>query len=151
MLVTRHWINEVPITIGGFYGFAQGPTWPKARQLSDQLLETFTTEIVLGMSGIRIFVGDFNQEPGDLIQHQIWAQHGWCNAQELAEQTLSHVRSPTCKHVNERDQIWERGPPIASDLKASQATRLEFGDHGVRGRAEFFGNFVNSQDSRHFV
>eukprot|EP00435_Cladocopium_sp_Y103_P012734 s3515_g3.t1 len=41
VLLTKHWIHNFPITIGTFYGFAQGPTWPKARQLSDQLLEIF--------------------------------------------------------------------------------------------------------------
>ena len=58
VLLTRHWMNQLPIAIGTFYGFAQGPTWPKARQLSDQLSETFTTELVLGMSGVRMVMGD---------------------------------------------------------------------------------------------
>ena len=70
MLLTRHWIHDLPVTVGGFYGYAQGPTWPAARQLSDQLLETFTKEFVLGMSGVRLLVGDFNFEPGELVQQQ---------------------------------------------------------------------------------
>ena len=76
VMITRHWANSLPITIGTFYGFAQGPTWPKARQMSDQLLETYTTELVIGMSGVRLVMGDFNFEPGQLIQQQIWMKHG---------------------------------------------------------------------------
>jgi len=66
VLITRHWAHKLPISIGTFYGFAQGPTWPKARQLSDQLLETFTQELVFGMTGVRLIMGDFNQEPEQL-------------------------------------------------------------------------------------
>ena len=106
VLITRHWANQLPISIGTFYGFAQGPTWPRARQLSDQLLETFTTEMVLGMTGVRLIMGDFNQEPEQLTQHHIWMRHGWRNAQHLAEHLLHHQIVPTCKGVNERDQIW---------------------------------------------
>eukprot|EP00438_Fugacium_kawagutii_P025316 Skav217869 [mRNA] locus=scaffold2487:75358:81453:+ [translate_table: standard] len=49
LMMTRHWANGLPITIGTVYGYAKGPTWPKARQLTDQLLETFTTEMVIGI------------------------------------------------------------------------------------------------------
>ena len=106
VLLTRHWIQALPITVGTFYGYAQGPTWPKAHQLSDQLLETYTTELVLGMSGVRMIMGDFNQEPGQLTQHRIWMQHGWKNAQNAAAEMFGHHIAPTCKGSNERDQIW---------------------------------------------
>ena len=106
VMLARHWMNQLPITIGTFYGFAQGPTWLRARQLSDQLLETFTTELILGMAGVRLMVGDFNQEPGQLTQQIIWQQHGWRNAQQVAAELFQHQPVPTCKGSTERDQIW---------------------------------------------
>jgi len=127
MLLTRHWIHDLPVTVGGFYGYAQSPTWPAARQLSDQLLETFTKEFVLGMSGVRLLVGDFNFEPGELVQQQIWERHGWCNAQTLAVRTLQHEWTPTCKQVNERDQIWLS--PEAAQLMRGLYLQEHFADH----------------------
>lgn len=129
VLLTRHWIGQLPVTIGGFYGFAQGPTWPKARQQSDQLLETFTQHVVLGMSGIRILLGDFNHDPGELVQQQIWARHGWCNAQTLAADTLHHEWQPTCKHTTERDQIWLS--PEAASLLRGLSVQEHFADHAT--------------------
>ena len=97
VLLTRHWVAATPITVGTFYGYARGPTWPRARQLSDQLLENFTTEVILGMSGVRLIMGDFNQEAGQLVQQQIWLRHGWRNAQQLAEEMLNHNPFPHAK------------------------------------------------------
>ena len=51
-------------------------------------------------------MGDFNQEPGALIQQQIWMRHGWQNAQHLAAETFNHLVTPTCKGATEADQIW---------------------------------------------
>ena len=49
LLLTRHWASSMPITVGTFYGYPKGPTWPGAKQLSDELLTNFTTQVVLGM------------------------------------------------------------------------------------------------------
>ena len=106
VLLTRHWANDTPITVGTFYGYAQGPTWPKSQQLSDQLLETYTTELVMGMSGVRLCMGDFNQEAGKLTQQQIWMRHGWRNAQQVATEMFGHEPAPTCKGSTAPDQIW---------------------------------------------
>eukprot|EP00435_Cladocopium_sp_Y103_P056110 s2860_g18.t2 len=127
VLLTRHWINNFPVTIGGFYGFAQGPTWPRARHLSDQILETYTREVVLGMSGVRLLVGDFNQDPEVLVQQQVWARHGWQNAQTLAASTLFHEWQPTCKFSTERDQIWLS--PEAAQLLRELHLHEHFADH----------------------
>ena len=129
LLLTRHWVQQCPITMGGFYGFAQGPTWPKAKQHSDQLLETFTREVVLGMDGIRMLVGDYNFEPEELTQQKIWKRHGWTNAQTLAAEIFHHEWTPTCKNVNERDQIW-LSPEAAQLFRGVQFHEI-FSDHLV--------------------
>jgi hypothetical protein len=120
-------VSDVPITIGGFYGYAQGPTWPRARQLSDQVLETFTQQLVIGMDGIRLIVGDFNHEPGELVQQRVWQRYGWVNAQTLGISTLEHEWTPTCKHATERDQIWLS--PEAACLMRKIALDEHFADH----------------------
>ena len=105
-LVTRHWIGKTPVVIGGFYGYAQGPTWPRSKQLSDALLITLTQEVIIGMQGIRIIQGDFNYEPGELQQHLVWQRYGWRNAQDVAAELFNHEVTMTCKHRTQRDQIW---------------------------------------------
>eukprot|EP00435_Cladocopium_sp_Y103_P032314 s106_g8.t1 len=127
VLMTRHWINSTPVSVGGFYGYAQGPTWPKARQLSDQVLETFTREVVMGMSGVRILQGDYNQNPGALVQQQIWERYGWRNAQSAAVDLLNHEWMATCKNATEPDQIWLS--PEALHLLRGIAIRSHFADH----------------------
>ena len=106
VLISRHWAGSLPIVIGTFYGFTRGPTWPNAIKLSDSLLETYTREIVIGVQGVRLIQGDFNQAPGHLQQQQIWMRYGWMNLQSLAEQCLDHQHVMTCKHATEPDQIW---------------------------------------------
>eukprot|EP00438_Fugacium_kawagutii_P025911 Skav228848 [mRNA] locus=scaffold4472:1077:5912:+ [translate_table: standard] len=127
VLVSRHWIGQYPIVIGGFYGFAQGPTWPQSRKLSDSLLETMTTNIVMGMQGIRIIQGDFNYNPGELLQQRIWRRYSWCEAQELAEQLFDHQTQMTCKNSTQRDQIW-LSPEAASLMRGIHVFDL-FADH----------------------
>ena len=126
VLLTRHWVTGLPITVGTYYGYPQGPTWPKAKSLNDKLLATFTQEVVLGMSGVRVIQGDFNFDPEELPQQRIWRCHGWCNAQTIATELLQHEATPTCKHATERDQIWlspeavtpgiMQIPPISSSI-----------------------------------
>eukprot|EP00435_Cladocopium_sp_Y103_P016937 s4955_g4.t1 len=106
VLLTRHWANNTPITIGTFYGYAPGPTWPQSRKLSDELLATFTKEVIFGMEGIRILSGDFNKEPGVLHQQQLWMRHGWQNAQQVAQMLFDHEIVATCKGATQPDQIW---------------------------------------------
>ena len=58
------------------------------------------------MHGVRLIQGDVNQEAGQLIQQQIWARHGWQNAQTVASAMFHDEVAPTCKGATERDQIW---------------------------------------------
>eukprot|EP00435_Cladocopium_sp_Y103_P072449 s162_g40.t1 len=129
VLLTRHWAASTPITVGTVYGYPKGPTWPRAKQLSDQILETFTTELVLGMSGVRMIMGDYNHEPGQLTQHQIWMRHGWRSAQQLAAELFDHEVQPTCKGTTETDQIWLS--PEAICLVRGLQVRDHFMDHST--------------------
>eukprot|EP00438_Fugacium_kawagutii_P011104 Skav203175 [mRNA] locus=scaffold39:98339:103385:- [translate_table: standard] len=129
VLLTRHWTGTLPITVGTFYGYAQGPTWPQARKLSDQLLETFTVELVMGMTGVRIIMGDFNFNPGQLTQQQIWLRHGWQNLQDVSQRLFDHVPVPTCKGVNERDQVWLS--PEAIQILRGLTIQDDFVDHST--------------------
>eukprot|EP00438_Fugacium_kawagutii_P015810 Skav206886 [mRNA] locus=scaffold3287:72863:77896:+ [translate_table: standard] len=129
VLVTRHWVGPCPIVVGSFYGYSQGPTWPRSKQMSDALLQTYTNEIVLGMQGVRLIQGDFNYEPSQLQQQQLWLWHGWRNAQDLGQELFGWSPTPTCKHSTQRDQIWLS--PEAIQLLRKVEVFDYFADHSI--------------------
>ena len=129
VLLTRHWVSGCPIVVGGFYGFAQGPTWPASKQLSNELLSTFTQEVVIGMAGIRIIQGDFNYDPMELDQQRVWHQYGWRSAQAVAAEMFDHEIQATCKKATERDQIWLS--PEAIQLLRNVTISDDFADHST--------------------
>eukprot|EP00435_Cladocopium_sp_Y103_P073834 s627_g45.t1 len=81
------------------------------------------------MSGVRLVMGDYNQEPGQLTQQQIWLRHGRRNAQDVAAELFFHEILPTCKGVNQRDQIWLS--PEAIQLLRGIAITDVFVDHST--------------------
>ena len=79
------------------------------------------------MSGVRLMVGDFHFDLGELVQQQVWECYGWCNAQTLATTMLQHEWAPTCKQATERDQIWLS--PEAVQLLQGVSLQEHFADH----------------------
>ena len=125
VLVTRQWASNLPITVCTFYGFPSSPTWPMAKRL----LETFTREIVLGTSGVRVIAGDYNAPPESLSHQKIWRQHGWVNAQTHAIQHLGHTWQPTFKQSTEPDQVW-LSPEAAALLRGLEIKQV-FAEHAT--------------------
>ena len=106
LLMSRSWIGNVPVTSCTFYGYSSGPTWPKARALSDELLTTVTRELIYGCGGVRMVAGDFNCSPGALGQQRAWMEMGWKSAQQAALEMFGTPVSPTCHQSTEPDQLW---------------------------------------------
>ena len=129
LLTARHWCYGTPITISTVYGYPQGPSWPKAKTLTNELLRNLTTNMVLGMQGVRLIVGDYNNEPEQLREQQIWKYHGWANAQCLAQAKWNQTKVFTCKNATERDQIWLS--PEAQLLLSKVEVTHDFIDHST--------------------
>ena len=106
MLTTRHMIGQTAVTNMVIYGFPKGPTWPNAWQLTEELLQIATTEIILGGTGPRLIGGDFNMDAWGIPLFNYWRQLGWISAQELAERLWGQEPQFTCKHATERDIVW---------------------------------------------
>ena len=73
---------------------AKGPTFPNARALSEELLQSVTENLVFGREGPRAILGDFNCPAGHLQQMQVWQPLGWVELQNLMHQCLWHYPSP---------------------------------------------------------
>lgn len=127
VMLSRHFVGPTPFTVASIYGFPAGPTWPRNRSLTEQLLTTVTKEVVLGTSGCRIIQGDFNQPADGLDAFQIWRHYGWVEAQCLAKDLWGRHIEATCKNASTVDLMWLS--PEAAMLCVQVGTMDVFADH----------------------
>lgn len=127
VMLSRHFVGPTPFTVASIYGFPAGPTWPRNRSLTEQLLTTVTKEVVLGTSGCRIIQGDFNQPADRLDAFQIWRHYGWVEAQCLAKDLWGRHIEATCKNASTVDLMWLS--PEAAMLCVQVGTMDVFADH----------------------
>ena len=107
LLMVRHVIGALHITVASCYGYPRNPTWPQGHKLTNELIKPLTQQLVIGQSGVRLILGDFNQQQaGTLAEQQIWMAHGWVSAQNFATHHLGHEWQPTSGTNSEVDQIW---------------------------------------------
>ena len=92
MMASQHFIHGHPLTHVCLYGYPRSPTWPRASWLTQQLLDVVTNEIVIGASGCRVVVGDFNHGPQALAHFDTWRAYGWRSAQDWARCLVSLFR-----------------------------------------------------------
>ena len=129
LLATRHIVNDVPIQVATIYGYASGPTWSQSRALTDQMLAFYTKQFVIGGSGPRLIVGDFNKEPHQLQELSIWQNLGWVEAQEYAANSWGQQIHNTCKHASRIDHIWMS--PEAAMMCSAVGIQEVFADHAT--------------------
>eukprot|EP00438_Fugacium_kawagutii_P032420 Skav234923 [mRNA] locus=scaffold840:956698:961575:+ [translate_table: standard] len=106
LLTTQHFVNGLPLLISNVYGYPRGPTWPRAKQLTTELLSVLTQEIVLGSTGPRLIGGDFNWEEADLEPFALWQRFGRRSAQDLAWELWGVEKQKTCKAATTPDIVW---------------------------------------------
>ena len=106
VLVTQHFINDVPVTLVTVYWFPRGPTRPDSHHLNNELLMAISTEVVIGGNGIRIIAGDFNETEQQGAHFPLWARYGWQNAQTFASDHWGWTPQNTSKGAKEVDMLW---------------------------------------------
>ena len=106
VLLTAARLGSLDVAAATVYLPPVGPSYPKARQLSEELLAPITENLVYGRQGPRMILGDFNSTAGSLRNMQLWQSQGWIEVQNLFADT--HFRTPemTCKGATAPDQIW---------------------------------------------
>lgn len=119
------------ITGANVYLWPRGPTWPKAVEASNNLLNRLTQEIVLSRTGLRFITGDFNHEEKLLDSIEIWKQQGWVDAQTYASERWGREICATCKGKTVRDHIW-LSPEFLPYIQKVQV-RPVFADHSGVG------------------
>eukprot|EP00438_Fugacium_kawagutii_P028090 Skav211003 [mRNA] locus=scaffold1610:94452:115803:- [translate_table: standard] len=106
VLTTQHFVRNFAVLVSSVYGYPRGPTWPNARQLTEDLVSVLSREVVLGASGPRIIGGDFNCGDNDLEAFRLWHRMGWRSAQDFAWEMWGVEKKMTCKAATEPDLVW---------------------------------------------
>ena len=129
VLCAQHYVAGHTVTVQTVYGYPMGPTWPDARQRTNAMLSHVTRELVLGSHGIRLIVGDFNHSLAQLSETDIWRQHGWAEAQEVAQLWWAQEPQATCKGTTVRDFVW-LSPEALTVLSRVHVTEI-FQEHST--------------------
>ena len=104
--VVHHSVAGHAVISANVYGYPSGPTYPDAHKRTNALLSTLTEKLVLGRTGLRCIVGDYNANPSQLDEVSIWRQRRCIEAQELAWNRWVMQPQPTCKGRTTRDFIF---------------------------------------------
>ena len=129
LLVSQHFISNVPVMLVSVYGFPKGPTWPDAHKLNERLLQVVTEEVIIGGNGVRIVTGDFNETATQGAHFPSWSRYGWQNAQTYAQENFGWTPQATSKGAREVDMLWLS--PEALALFRHIEVRDVFSDHST--------------------
>ena len=106
IVMTAAQLGSLEVASATIYCPPVGPTYPRAKQLAEALLEPVTEQLVYGRQGPRLICGDFNAAPGSLKAMKLWQSQGWIELQQLFLETHFRPPEPTCKNSTNPDQIW---------------------------------------------
>ena len=123
------YLGGLEIAAATVYCPPKGPTFPKAREASEELLAPITEQLVYGRAGPRAILGDFNCPSGSLDAMQHWISQGWIELQQLQLQQHGIAPAFTCKGVTSPDQLWIS--PELVKFVVNSAVWSIFPDHAV--------------------
>ena len=127
--VAQFWWGPQRILATSLYLWPRGPTWPKATEASNLLLEQVTKEVVLSRTGFRAIVGDFNHDETQLQSLAVWKQQGWFEIQQFGEEMWHREIAMTCKGRTVRDFVW-LSPEFKPFVQGARVWEL-FADHAA--------------------
>lgn len=123
-------IGELDLVGATIYGFARSPTHPDATAKTAALLKVVTQELILGRTGCRFVLGDFNEGAHEHQIKETWRLHGWREVQELWQEWYGDPEISTCKGSTKQDQIW-LSPELQACLKLVEVCSELFPSHAA--------------------
>ena len=126
------------------YGWAPGPTWPRAHQATRDLLRHLSQEVVWGSSGMMFIAGDYNGSEDVFPERLEWQQAGWREVQDLHQLNTGEGPYATCKGASRPDRLWI-SPELAAYFVSCEVQDL-FSDHSV-----LTGKFEIPMEATHYT
>ena len=127
----QFWAGPFSMIGINLYGWSRSPTWPKAIEATNEMLETVTKELILSRTGPRFVVGDFNLQEEHAPILAMWRDLGWTEVQDWAFARHQRAYTPTCKKTTYVDKIFVSAE-LLPYLKQVRTWEL-FADHDVIG------------------
>lgn len=125
------WFGPFQMEGANVYGWPRSPTWPRAAEATETMLQHITQELVLSRTGPRFIVGDFNCKSHESPSMMLWKSQGWVDVQEWAFHKYGRSHTLTSKNTNILDYIF-LSPELAQYLTCVDAWTL-FADHTTIG------------------
>ena len=122
------WIGSSWVFGGIAYGFAHDAHTKDVQHQTDELLQELTNQVVYSGHPLAFVAGDWNQEPGVLLEPLRWEQKGWKDIQTVAAQRWGIKETVTCKHSTRKDFMY-LSPGLQDLLKSVSNTWDHFADH----------------------
>ena len=98
-------VGDAWLTGIAFYGAPTGPTQPRAKQLTEELLSSACDRLAC-CRGLAFLGGDFNHDVHQLPSFKRLIAMGYVEVQELMFRRTGTLPKPTCRHKTQRDLLW---------------------------------------------
>ena len=129
--VQDFWVTGIAL-----YGTPTGPTQPRARQVTNELL-SLAVERLKSCRGPAFVGGDINQDLCYLPAVSRLLEMGYVEVQDLQYRLTGQLPRPTCQHKTQRDFLWV-SPQLAADFVSCEVDHDIWVDHSTL-RAVFRG------------
>eukprot|EP00435_Cladocopium_sp_Y103_P013434 s711_g3.t1 len=115
---------------GVAYGFAQSSETPQVKQMTEELLQSLSQQVVHSSQQFAFIAGDFNQLYDSLVEPKKWEAMGWREVQQLAIERWGVTPVATCKHTSRKDFVY-LSPALVQFVQSVQNSWELFADHSV--------------------
>eukprot|EP00435_Cladocopium_sp_Y103_P065573 s99_g27.t1 len=115
---------------GVAYGFAQSSETPQVKQMTEELLQSLSQQVVHSSQQFAFVAGDFNQLYDSLVEPKKWEAMGWREVQQLALERWGVTPVATCKHTSRKDFVY-LSPALVQFVQSVQNSWELFADHSV--------------------
>ena len=121
-------LGEIQLTGAVMYGASQGPTYTDPLQITSDIQQIITDQLLHGRGGPRFILGDFNMDLFSTASSQYWHECGWREIQAFLHERDGTPIKPTCKQKTVRDFLW-CSPELLAYIHSGGIIEHAFPDH----------------------
>ena len=123
-------LNDLWVTTGVLYGETPGPGHPNCLAHNQVLLKHLVQQVAYHSHGLRVVMGDFNMEYGDVDAFRLLHEAGFRDAQTVWNERYGYPIRPTCKGSTRKDYVF-LSPELQGLLTSVELLDDVWSDHSV--------------------